>query len=103
MRLGVVDILSLAVSLIFAIPVANFGVLRLLAGETLLGGAMVAVAIAMVVVPQFLFDPRRLVRRLVVGLLPRRLRHIRDNAGSERTSDAQAGDEPSDDTSSERV
>lgn len=70
MKLGVFDLLSLATTLIFAVPVANFGITRLLAGEYIGGAALVLIAVAMVVLPQYFFDPKK----LVVGLLPDRLR-----------------------------
>ncbi|MGM0605682.1 MAG: DUF7533 family protein [Halobacteriota archaeon] len=74
MKFGVIEMLSLAATLIFAIPVANFGVLRLLAGDTALGTGMIVVAVAMVVIPLYVLDPRTIAKRLLRGLLPRRLR-----------------------------
>lgn len=74
MQLGIVDLLGLATTLVFAIPVANFGVTQLLAGRTVAGIALVGVAVAMVVLPQYFLDPKRMVLRLVQGMLPARLR-----------------------------
>ena len=74
MQLGIVDLLGLATTLVFAIPVANFGVTQLLAGRTVAGIALVGVAVAMVVLPQDFLDPKRVVLRLVQGMLPARLR-----------------------------
>jgi len=74
MQLGIVDLIGLATTLVFAIPVANFGVTQLLAGKTVVGIALVGVAVAMVVLPQYFLDPKRVVLRLVRGLLPSRLR-----------------------------
>jgi hypothetical protein len=74
MQLGIVDLLGLATTLVFAIPVANFGVTQLLAGRTVAGIALVGVAVAMVVLPQYFLDPKRVVLRLVQGMLPARLR-----------------------------
>ncbi len=74
MRLGILDLLSLLGTLIFAIPVANFGVNQLLAGETTMGLALVGVAVAMVVVPYYLMDPRTIATKLLAGLLPARFR-----------------------------
>ncbi|MCL9815647.1 DUF7533 family protein [Natronocalculus amylovorans] len=74
MKLGVIDMISLAATLVFAIPVANYGVTRLLAGDTILGVGMVIVAVAMVVIPQYILDPRTVAKRLLYGLLPQRLR-----------------------------
>ena len=74
MQLGLVDLPGLATTLVFAIPVANFGVTQLLAGRTVAGIALVGVAVAMVVLPQYFLDPKRVVLRLVQGMLPARLR-----------------------------
>ncbi|ERH06912.1 MAG: hypothetical protein J07HN4v3_02538 [Halonotius sp. J07HN4] len=74
MQLGIVDLLGLATTLVFAIPVANFGVTQLLAGKTVVGVALVGVAVAMVVLPQYFLDPKRVVLRVVRELLPARLR-----------------------------
>ncbi len=74
MKLGIVDMIGLAATLIFAIPVANFGVNRLIAGETLMGGGLIVVAVAMVLIPHYFMDPKTVMRKLVAGLLPQRLR-----------------------------
>ncbi|MFA9516649.1 hypothetical protein ACERIT_05465 [Halopenitus sp. H-Gu1] len=74
MRLGILDTIGLATTVVFALPVANYGVIRAFEGETALGIAMVGVAIAMVVLPQYFLDPERILRGLLAGLLPRRLR-----------------------------
>lgn len=88
MRLGIFDMLTLAGSLIFAIPVGNFGVSQLLAGETAMGVGMIVVAIAMVVVPQYVLDPRTIAKRLLGGLLPKRLQRDEstDEADTEQSS-----------------
>jgi hypothetical protein len=75
MRFGILDTIELATTLIFAIPVANYGVMRALDGETAVGVAMVGVAVAMVVLPQYFLDPERILRGLARGLLPSRLRN----------------------------
>ncbi len=74
MRLGIIELLSLLGSLIFAIPVGNFGVAQLLAGETTMGLALVAVAVAMVVIPHYFLDPRTIGKKLIAGVLPSRVR-----------------------------
>jgi len=73
MRLGIIDMVGLAATLIFALPVANFGVNQLLDGETAMGIALVAVAVAMVAVPHYFMDPRTIFSKLLSGLLPSRL------------------------------
>ena len=80
MRLGVFDMIGLAGSLVFALPLANFAVDRLLAGKTGLGGGLLVVAVAMVVLPQYFLDPGRVLRGLARGLLPRQLRGSDDSA-----------------------
>jgi len=74
MQLGIVDLIGLATTLVFAIPVANFGVTQLLAGNPVVGVALIGVAVAMVVLPQYFLDPKQILLRLVRGLLPARLR-----------------------------
>jgi len=75
MRLGILDTIGLAMTVIFAFPVANFGVNRLLAGEILTGSALLVVAVAMVAVPHYFTDPRTVLRRLFGGLLPAGVRN----------------------------
>ena len=74
MRLGIIDMVGLAATLIFALPVANFGVDRLLAGESVMGVALIVVAVAMVAVPHYFLDPRTILTKLFKGLLPGRFR-----------------------------
>ncbi|WP_227355646.1 DUF7533 family protein [Haladaptatus salinisoli] len=57
MKLGILDTISLAATLVFAIPIALFGIERLLAGQTLFGGAFVVVAVLMVVLREWLTTP----------------------------------------------
>ncbi len=89
MKLGLFDLIGLATTLVFALPLANFAVIRLLDGEAALGVALLVVAVAMVVLPQYFLDPGRILRGLVRGLLPRQLRG--DDAGE---SDAVEGNDP---------
>ncbi len=72
MKLGIFDMIGLAGTLIFAIPLANFGIWQLLDGRVLFGAALIVVAIAMVVIPQYFLDPTRIAGQLVTGLLPGR-------------------------------
>ncbi|MDR5672432.1 putative membrane protein [Halalkaliarchaeum sp. AArc-CO] len=95
MRFGLFDMIGLATTLVFAIPLANVGVLRILGGETLFGAGLVAVAVAMVVLPQFFFDPGRIVKALVSGLLPRRFRSV-DDSDESVTDGGDEGTEPQD-------
>ncbi len=74
MNLGLTDMIGLAASLIFAIPLGNYAVIRLLDGEVALGAGLLVVAVAMVVLPQYFLDPGRILRGLLGGLLPRQLR-----------------------------
>ena len=85
MRLGLLDMIGLAASLIFAIPLANYAVFRLIAGEIALGAGLLVVAVAMVVLPQYFLDPAQILRRLLSGLLPQRLRG--DDAAAPETDD----------------
>jgi hypothetical protein len=78
--------IGLAASLVFALPLANYAVVRLFAGEVALGAGLLVVAAAMVVLPQYFLDPATILRRLLSGLLPRQLRGDDDAAGSEGDS-----------------
>jgi len=75
MRLGIIDMIGLAATLIFALPVANFGVTKLLAGEATMGIALVVVEVAMVALPHYFTDPRTIFTKLLKGLLPGRFRN----------------------------
>ncbi|WP_200530203.1 hypothetical protein [Halorubrum sp. LN27] len=93
MRLGLTDMIGLAASLIFAIPLANYAVIRLFAGEVALGVGLLVVAAAMVVLPQYFLDPGRIVRGLLAGLLPRQLRGLAGlDPADESPSDADSID-----------
>ncbi|EMA71203.1 DUF7533 family protein [Halorubrum distributum] len=88
MRLGLLDMIGLAASLVFALPLANYAVIRLVAGEVALGAGLLVVAVAMVVLPQYFLDPARIARRLLSGLLPSQLRGGSADAGSEDETEA---------------
>jgi hypothetical protein len=57
MRLGIAGTIELAATLVFAAPVGIFGLTRLLDGQTVLGGGLLAVAVGMVLLPQYLTTP----------------------------------------------
>jgi hypothetical protein len=57
MRLGILETVGLAGSLVFAVPVGLFGVESLLAGRTTLGAGLLVVAVLMVVLPRRLTTP----------------------------------------------
>ncbi|TKX74296.1 hypothetical protein EXE46_10000 [Halorubrum sp. GN11_10-6_MGM] len=97
MRLGLLDMIGLAASLVFALPLANYAVVRLFAGEVALGGGLLVVAVAMVVLPQYFLDPAKILRRLLSGLLPSQLRGgSADRASADDSADQNDGSEPSD-------
>lgn len=56
-HLGILDMIGLTASLVFALPVGVFGLNRLLDGQAMLGGGLVVVAVAMVLLPQKLTTP----------------------------------------------
>jgi len=96
MGLGILDTIGLAASLVFALPLANYAVVRLLEGHVALGGGLLVVSVAMVVLPQYLLDPGRLIGSLWRGLLPSRLQKTASG------STAPGEDDPTD-QSSDRV
>ena len=57
MSLGISESITLAASLIFAIPLGIFGINTLLGGDTFLGGVVIVVAVLMVVLPRRLTTP----------------------------------------------
>ncbi|WP_224270230.1 DUF7533 family protein [Haloprofundus salinisoli] len=57
MALGILDTIGLAVTLVFAIPVAIYGLEQLANGEALFGVGLLAVAAAMVLVPRYVTTP----------------------------------------------
>ncbi|ESP87684.1 DUF7533 family protein [Candidatus Halobonum tyrrellensis] len=57
MALGILDLVGLGASLLFAIPLAGYGLGRLSDGDPLVGAAFVAVAALMVYLPQRLTTP----------------------------------------------
>jgi len=93
MNLGVFDMIGLATSLVFAIPLANYAVIQLFAGQTALGAGLLVVAAAMVVLPQYFLDPGRILAGLAKGLLPRQLRGGDPNADVENDDAGPASDD----------
>jgi len=89
MRLGIIDMIGLAATLIFALPVANFGVTRLLAGEAVMGVTLLVVAVAMVAVPHYFMDPRTILTKLFKGLLPGRFRDDGSTVEGENTPEGE--------------
>jgi hypothetical protein len=70
MRLGILETVGLAASLIFAIPVGLYGIETFLSGNRILGAGLVVVAVLMVVLPRRLTTPADLpgaVLERVVG------------------------------------
>jgi hypothetical protein len=71
MRLGILETVGLAASLVFAIPVGLYGVEALLSGDRALGAGLLIVAALMVVLPRRLTTPADLpgavVERVVGG------------------------------------
>lgn len=57
-RLGILEMVGLAATLVFAIPVALFGLERLAAGDTFVGGGLLVVAALMVLLPRRLTTPQ---------------------------------------------
>lgn len=57
MRLGLLETVGLAMSLVFAIPLAIYAVERIVGGETVVGGAFLLVALLMVLLPRYLTTP----------------------------------------------
>ena len=71
MRLGLLATIQLAATVVFAAPVGIFGLTRLTEGDVLLGGGLVAVAVAMVALPQYLTTPGEIPMRIVERVVGR--------------------------------
>ncbi|MFC6787346.1 hypothetical protein ACFQFH_16175 [Halobaculum halobium] len=57
MALGILEQVGLAATLIFALPVAVYGVQSILGGRTMVGAFALTVAVLMVVLPRRLTSP----------------------------------------------
>lgn len=62
--MGIMDTIGLAASLVFAIPVAIFGMNRLLDGQQLFGAGLLLVAALMVLLPQKLTTPMDIPKKV---------------------------------------
>jgi len=71
MRLGLLATIQLAATVVFAAPVGIFGLTRLTEGDVLLGGGLLAVAIAMVALPQYLTTPGEIPLKVLERLVGR--------------------------------
>ena len=71
MRLGLLGTIQLAATVVFAAPVGIFGLTRLTEGDALLGGGLVAVAVAMVALPHYLTTPGEIPMKLVERVVGR--------------------------------
>jgi len=74
-RLGIIDVLELAVTLVFAIPIGLFGIEKLLQGELIAGGFGIGVAILMIVIERYVWTPDDVpgdAAQSVVGRIVRR-------------------------------
>ena len=60
-QLGVIDLLSLGATLLFAIPIGAFGLQLLVEGRVAVGVAGVLVAVGLVVVERVLWTPEDVV------------------------------------------
>ena len=54
---GIIGTIQLAATLVFALPVGLLGLSKLLAGDALVGGGFVAVAVLMVALEEYLTTP----------------------------------------------
>ena len=57
MGLGIIRMVGLAATLVFAIPAGLLGVQLFLGGQTFLGAGLVAVAALMILVPRYVTTP----------------------------------------------
>lgn len=67
MALGILDLLGLGASLIFALPLAGYGIQRAVGGEPLVGAVFVGIAALMVYIPQRVTTPGDIPGKLFGG------------------------------------
>jgi hypothetical protein len=60
MSRGVIEFLQFAGSVVFAVPVAFFGILKLIEGDALLGAGFLAFSVVMVLGREYLTSPQDL-------------------------------------------
>lgn len=58
MARGIIGTVQLVATLVFAIPVGLLGFMRLVEGDTVFGGALLVVAVGMVLVEEYLTTPQ---------------------------------------------
>jgi len=68
-RLGVLVLLSLGATLLFAIPIGAFGVELLIEGQTALGVAGILVAVGLVVTERVLWTPEDVLGDVLQGVV----------------------------------
>lgn len=73
-RLGIVDLLSLGATLVFALPIGVVSAGWLVSGRPVLGGFGVSVAVGLVVVERFLWTPEDVPGDLLQGIASRLVR-----------------------------
>ncbi len=76
--MGILDMLGLAATLVFAIPVGVYGVQALIGGNLPIGTFCVVVAVLMVAVPNVLTTPSDLVTKLFQGAVGKAVRTPED-------------------------
>jgi hypothetical protein len=77
-RLGILDWIALAATLAVAVPIGFFGVLSLVAGDLLLGGFGVGVALGLVAL-ELVWTPGDLPKDLLQAAVGRFVRPPRDD------------------------
>jgi hypothetical protein len=70
---GIFDLVGLLGVLIFALPVALFGLQRLAAGEALMGVALLVIAVGMVAVEQYFMSPGDIPKELARDVVEERV------------------------------
>jgi len=87
MSRGILDLVGLAATLVFAVPVALLGLRFLSGGEPLVGAAFLAIAAGMVAIEEYVLTPRDvpgLLAQRVVGRVAKEPEPGRDgDAGSD--------------------
>lgn len=68
---GIFDLVGLAAALVFALPIALFGLQRLGSGEPLMGLALLCIAVGMVLVEEYVTTPRDVPKEVASAAVER--------------------------------
>ena len=87
MALGILDIVGLGASLIFALPLAGYGLGQVADGDPVVGGAAIVVAVLMVYLPQRITTPGDIPGKILGGAVESAVTTPEEREGSDDATD----------------